>query len=197
MAEAGWYQDPYDASLLRWWDGAAWTAHIQSAATAAQSVTVAAQAMPIEQPPVQQVAQQPQAYQQVAQQPQAYQQVAQQPQAYQQVAPSPTQDAAAAYARAVGYEPPVVEPPKPSRGGMYLAMAVGILGILVGIAAIMYYTIPAHSLPSLLGPVPSAKPHVHRIQRGQAAAVAAVALLIIAVVIALVGRRSERRQLGA
>jgi len=24
---AGWYEDPMDASLLRWWDGAEWTAH--------------------------------------------------------------------------------------------------------------------------------------------------------------------------
>jgi hypothetical protein len=76
---------------------------------------------------------------------------------------------------------------------MWLALAVGGLGVLLGIAALMYYTIPAHSLPSLLGPVPHAKPHVKRVQRGQAAAVAAVALLIMAVVIALVSGRSGRR----
>ncbi|HUO49679.1 MAG TPA: hypothetical protein VMU09_12690 [Acidimicrobiales bacterium] len=94
----------------------------------------------------------------------------------------------------MGYEPPEPEPPRKSRGALWLAMAIGGLGILVGIAAVMYYTIPAHSLPSFLGPVAHAKAHVHRIQRGQAAAVAAVALLIIAVVIALVSGRSERRQ---
>jgi len=26
---AGWYADPADATLIRWWDGAAWTAHTQ------------------------------------------------------------------------------------------------------------------------------------------------------------------------
>lgn len=29
---AGWYQDPEAARRLRWWDGAAWTAHVQPAA---------------------------------------------------------------------------------------------------------------------------------------------------------------------
>lgn len=27
MTAAGWYQDPYDPSRLRWWDGARWTEH--------------------------------------------------------------------------------------------------------------------------------------------------------------------------
>jgi hypothetical protein len=26
---AGWYPDAADASLVRWWDGAQWTAHVQ------------------------------------------------------------------------------------------------------------------------------------------------------------------------
>jgi hypothetical protein len=26
---AGWYEDPTDMSKVRWWDGAAWTWHIQ------------------------------------------------------------------------------------------------------------------------------------------------------------------------
>jgi hypothetical protein len=76
---------------------------------------------------------------------------------------------------------------------MWLALAVAGLGVILGIVALMYYTIPAHSLPSLLGPVHTKRPHVKRVQRGQAAAVAAVALLIMAVVIALVSGRSERR----
>jgi hypothetical protein len=31
-AVAGWYTDPGDSSQLRWWDGAAWTPHVQEAA---------------------------------------------------------------------------------------------------------------------------------------------------------------------
>lgn len=30
MTPAGWYPDPQDASLLRWWDGSQWTTHTQS-----------------------------------------------------------------------------------------------------------------------------------------------------------------------
>lgn len=26
---AGWYADPADTSMVRWWDGQAWTTHIQ------------------------------------------------------------------------------------------------------------------------------------------------------------------------
>ena len=29
--QAGWYADPYDAGVLRYWDGVAWTAHTQPA----------------------------------------------------------------------------------------------------------------------------------------------------------------------
>ena len=106
--------------------------------------------------------------------------------------PSPDVDSATAYAMAVGYEPPVPPAPRKPRGALWLALAIGFLGILAAIAAVVYYTVPAHSLPSFLGPVAHAKAHVHRIQRGQAAAVAAVALLIIAVVIGLVAGRSGR-----
>jgi hypothetical protein len=41
MTVAGWYQDPNDAQGLRWWDGAAWTAH--TAPAAAPSPPTAAQ----------------------------------------------------------------------------------------------------------------------------------------------------------
>jgi hypothetical protein len=35
MADPGWYGDPADSSVQRWWDGSAWTAHTVATATAA------------------------------------------------------------------------------------------------------------------------------------------------------------------
>lgn len=34
MAQQGWYQDPQDPRVLRWWDGSAWTDRTQLAAAA-------------------------------------------------------------------------------------------------------------------------------------------------------------------
>jgi uncharacterized protein (AIM24 family) len=36
--DANWYQDPEDATMLRWWDGSAWTEHRQPAAAPAAGV---------------------------------------------------------------------------------------------------------------------------------------------------------------
>jgi hypothetical protein len=33
----GWYEDPWDASMLRWWDGSQWTAHLHEAQAAGVS----------------------------------------------------------------------------------------------------------------------------------------------------------------
>ena len=80
----------------------------------------------------------------------------------------------------------------------WLALVLGILGVLAGIAAIVYYTVPAHSLPSVLGAVPCAKhwtqtycDSIHRVRRGQAAAVAAGVLLVLAGLVFYLGRRME------
>lgn len=44
---AGWYPDPADGSSSRWWDGAAWTDHVQPAAVAAVPVVAATPVAPI------------------------------------------------------------------------------------------------------------------------------------------------------
>ncbi len=40
MQEPGWYPDPYDPRLERWWDGYAWTAQVQSATKGSNPVLV-------------------------------------------------------------------------------------------------------------------------------------------------------------
>lgn len=36
-SEAGWYLDPADETLQRYWDGAAWTEHVEPAAPNAET----------------------------------------------------------------------------------------------------------------------------------------------------------------
>lgn len=38
MIAPGWYSDPQDGRLLRWWDGSQWTAHVQETAAPAHPV---------------------------------------------------------------------------------------------------------------------------------------------------------------
>ena len=118
-------------------------------------------------------------------------------QAEAQPQPAPQPTSAATYAGMV--DQPVPTSTEPSSQGlpalMWLAIVIGIVGLLAGVAAANYYTVPAHSLPSVLGkvPCPVHRPNcsIHRVQRGRDAAVAAVVLLVIAVVIGIVARRSR------
>ena len=73
----------------------------------------------------------------------------------------------------------------------WLTAVLGVLGLLALVAAIMYFTIPAHSLPSFLGPLhgPAVKPHAHRKRRGEAAIALAVVLWVVAGIVFYVGRR--------
>ncbi len=73
----------------------------------------------------------------------------------------------------------------------WLALEIGVLGLLLGVVAIIYLTVPAHSLPSMLGTLPGVK--AHRVRRGEAAAVGAVALLIVAAFVAVAAFRAERQ----
>ena len=38
MTAPGWYSDPQDGLLLRWWDGSQWTTHVQQVAPPAQPI---------------------------------------------------------------------------------------------------------------------------------------------------------------
>jgi drug/metabolite transporter (DMT)-like permease len=74
--------------------------------------------------------------------------------------------------------------------GIIVAVLV-IIAILAIIAAIMYFTEPAKSLPSVLGTIthPPGRANAHRPLRGAAAAVVGVVCLVAA---GLVGRRTRR-----
>jgi hypothetical protein len=74
----------------------------------------------------------------------------------------------------------------------WAAVIIGIIGALAIVAAIIYYTVPAHSLPSFMGTL-----HLHtkakRVKRGEAALIAGIVLLIIAGVLVFVDIRNTRR----
>lgn len=72
----------------------------------------------------------------------------------------------------------------------WLAAVIGVLGLLALIGGILYFTTPAHSLPSFLGPLP--RVNAHRKRRGEAAIAIAVVLWVIAGIVLFV----ERRQLS-
>ncbi len=70
----------------------------------------------------------------------------------------------------------------------WLTAVLGVLGLLALVAAILYFTIPAHSLPSFLGPIQRVNAHQKR--RGEAAIAIAVVLWVVAGIVFYVGRRS-------
>ncbi len=70
----------------------------------------------------------------------------------------------------------------------WLTAVLGVLGLLALVAAIMYFTIPAHSLPSFLGPLQ--RVNAHRKRRGEAAIALAVVLWVVAGIVVYVGRRA-------
>jgi uncharacterized membrane protein HdeD (DUF308 family) len=71
----------------------------------------------------------------------------------------------------------------------WLAALLGVLGLLALVAAILFFTLPAHSLPSFLGPLPRVT--AHRKRRGEAAIAIAVVLWVIAGIIFYVNNRSS------
>lgn len=75
----------------------------------------------------------------------------------------------------------------------WLAVVLGALGVIVGAIAVVYFTVPAHSLPSILGGVAGAKPHVHRVHRGDAAAGLAGVLLVLAAILGIIVWRAPNR----
>lgn len=79
-----------------------------------------------------------------------------------------------------------------------LAGLLAVLGALAIAAAIVYYTVPAHSLPSFLGPLHSSA-HLFvsrtakRAKRGEAALVIGIVLWVVAIIVYAVDRRATRQ----
>ena len=78
----------------------------------------------------------------------------------------------------------------------WLALALGAVAVVIGIVAVVYYMVPAHSLPSLLGPhlCPTGRAgcmREHRVHRGESAAIAAAVVLLIGGLLYVVARRAE------
>jgi hypothetical protein len=82
---------------------------------------------------------------------------------------------------------------------MVAAVACALIGVVAGIVAIVYFTVPAHSLPSILGSLPkklasrASERKIHRVHRGEAAAGLAVVLLVVAGILAFASNRSRGR----
>jgi len=78
----------------------------------------------------------------------------------------------------------------------WLAAVLGVLGLLALVAGILYLALPAHSLPSILGPLygPHHKPiKAHRKRRGEAAVALGVVLWVIAGIVLYVSSRPAKK----
>ena len=73
----------------------------------------------------------------------------------------------------------------------WLSVVLGVLGLLSLVVAIIYFSVPAHSLPSFLGPLHRVQ--AHRKRRGEAAIALTVVLAVIAGILFYVDRRSSSK----
>lgn len=73
----------------------------------------------------------------------------------------------------------------------WLSVVLGVLALLSLVVAIIYFSVPAHSLPSFLGPLNRVQ--AHRKRRGEAAIALTVVLAVIAGVLFYVDRRSSSK----
>ncbi|HLM94782.1 MAG TPA: hypothetical protein VK283_00620 [Acidimicrobiales bacterium] len=71
----------------------------------------------------------------------------------------------------------------------WLSVVLGVLGLLSLVVAVIYFSVPAHSLPSFLGPLNRVQ--AHRKRRGEAAIALTVVLAVIVGILVYVDRRSS------
>ncbi|HLM97417.1 MAG TPA: hypothetical protein VK283_13955 [Acidimicrobiales bacterium] len=73
----------------------------------------------------------------------------------------------------------------------WISVVLGVLALLSLVVAIIYFSVPAHSLPSFLGPLNRVQ--AHRKRRGEAAVALTVVLAVIAGILFYVDRRSSSK----
>ena len=73
----------------------------------------------------------------------------------------------------------------------WLSVVLGVLALLSLVVAIIYFSVPAHSLPSFLGPLNRVQ--AHRKRRGEAAVALTVVLAVIGGILFYVDRRSSAK----
>lgn len=81
-----------------------------------------------------------------------------------------------------------------SAGKLTAVVILGIIGVLAIIAAIIYFTEPAKSLPSVLGAIssPASRAAAHRSTRGIVSLVVGVVFLAAAALTSRLGRSSAQ-----
>jgi hypothetical protein len=77
----------------------------------------------------------------------------------------------------------------------WLALVLGIIAVLLAVVGIIYFVVPAHSLPSALGavacPVKHPNCNTHRVRRGEAAIALAVVFAVLAGISYVVAVRQQ------
>ncbi len=73
----------------------------------------------------------------------------------------------------------------------WLSVVLGVVALLSLVVAIIYFSVPAHSLPSFLGPLNRVQ--AHRKRRGEAAIALTVVLAVVAGILFYVDRRSSAK----
>jgi hypothetical protein len=79
----------------------------------------------------------------------------------------------------------------------WLALALGIVAVILAVVGVIYFVVPAHSLPSALGAVPCPAKHpncnTHRVRRGEAAIGLAVVFAVLAGISYVVAIRQQNQ----
>ena len=73
----------------------------------------------------------------------------------------------------------------------WISVVLGVLALLSLVVAIVYFSVPAHSLPSFLGPLNRVQ--AHRKRRGEAAVALTVVLAVMGGILFYVDRRSASK----